>query len=66
MQEKFEKKKKPFKFKRSFAGRKPERNTGVSYFKPEIAPALKNVLAQIGKPHPTPFVTDDFQIKSLE
>jgi superfamily II RNA helicase len=66
MQEKIERKKKSFPFKRSFAGRKPERNKGVSYFKPEIASALKSVLAQIGKPHPTPFVPDDFQIKALE
>ena len=33
--------------------------------KPEIAPALKSVLAQIGKPHQAPFVPDDFQLKAL-
>jgi superfamily II RNA helicase len=35
------------------------------YLKPEIAPALKSVLAQIGKPHPAPFVPDDFQLRAL-
>jgi superfamily II RNA helicase len=66
MQEKFEKKKKPFHFRRSSEGKKSKRKEGISYFKPEIAPALKSVLAQIGKPHPTPFVPDDFQIKALD
>ena len=66
MQEKFEKKKKPFHFRRSSEGRKSKRKEGVSYFKPEIASALKSVLAKIGKPHPTPFVPDDFQIKALD
>ena len=33
--------------------------------KPEIASPLKSVLAQIGKPHPAPFVPDDFQIEAL-
>ncbi|PKN52652.1 MAG: ATP-dependent DNA helicase [Deltaproteobacteria bacterium HGW-Deltaproteobacteria-13] len=66
MQEKIEKRKKPFQFKRSFPGRKSKRKENVSFFKPEIAPALKKVLAKIGKPHPTPFVPDDFQVKALE
>ena len=66
MQEKIEKRKKPFKFKRSFDGRKSKRKEHVSYFKPEIAPLLRNVLAKIGKPHPTPFVPDDFQLQALE
>ena len=33
--------------------------------KPDIAPALKSVLAGIGKPHPSPFVPDDFQLQAL-
>jgi superfamily II RNA helicase len=66
MQTKIEKKKKPFKFKRSNAFGKPKRKERISYFKPEIAPALKSVLAKIGKPHPTPFVPDEFQVKALE
>ncbi|MHB8139602.1 MAG: DEAD/DEAH box helicase [Smithellaceae bacterium] len=33
--------------------------------KPEIAPPLKSVLAKIGKPHPTAFVPDDFQVRAL-
>jgi ATP-dependent RNA helicase HelY len=33
--------------------------------KPEIAPALKKVLGEIGKPHPAPFVPDDFQVQAL-
>jgi len=34
--------------------------------KPEVASSLKGVLAKIGKPHPSPFVPDDFQIRALE
>jgi hypothetical protein len=45
MQEKTEKRKKPFKFKRSNTFGKPKRKEAVSYFKPEIASALKSVLA---------------------
>jgi len=66
MQMKIERKKKPFPFKRSNVQRKLKRKEHVSYFKPEIASALKNVLAKIGKPHPTPFVPDEFQVKALE
>jgi superfamily II RNA helicase len=66
MQMKIERKKKHFQFKRSSNFGKAKRKEGVSYFKPEIAPELKSVLAKIGKPHPTPFVPDDFQIKALE
>ncbi|MFO7569887.1 MAG: DEAD/DEAH box helicase [Smithellaceae bacterium] len=32
---------------------------------PDIAPALKNVLARIGKPDPAPFVPDAFQLQAL-
>jgi superfamily II RNA helicase len=63
---KIEKKKKPFHFRRSPEGRKSKAKQKGSYFKPEIASSLKNVLAKIGKPHPTPFVPDDFQVKALE
>jgi superfamily II RNA helicase len=34
--------------------------------KPEIDPALKSVLAKIGKPQPVPFVPDAFQRDALE
>jgi ATP-dependent RNA helicase HelY len=33
--------------------------------KPEIAPLLKKVLEQIGKPAPAPFVPDEFQVQAL-
>ena len=66
MQEKIEKKKRPSKFNRSNTFGKPKKRERISYFKPEIAPALKSVLAQIGKPYPTPFVPDEFQVKALE
>jgi len=33
--------------------------------KPEVAPSLKSVLAQIGKPKAAPFVPDDFQVQAL-
>jgi ATP-dependent RNA helicase HelY len=66
MQEKIERKKKPFKFKRSFSGKKSKSKEPMSFYKPEIAPALKNVLARIGKPLSTPFIPDDFQVKALE
>ncbi|MFA5322644.1 MAG: DEAD/DEAH box helicase, partial [Smithella sp.] len=65
MQEKIDKKKKPFKFRRSNSFGKPKRKERISYFKPEIASSLKSVLAKIGKPHPTPFVPDEFQVKAL-
>ena len=53
------------KQKHSFSGRKSKRSESPSFMKPEIAPSLKSVLAQIGKPHPTPFVPDDFQVRAL-
>lgn len=34
--------------------------------KPEIDPALKSVLAKIGKPREAPFIPDDFQKEALE
>ena len=34
--------------------------------RPEIEPALKSVLAKIGKPAPTSFVPDPFQLEALE
>ena len=66
MQKKFERTKKSFHLRRSTALKKSKRKEIVTYFKPEIASSLKSVLAQIGKPHPTPFVPDEFQIKALE
>ncbi|HBI47719.1 MAG TPA: hypothetical protein DDX93_03245, partial [Smithella sp.] len=52
MQNKIERKKKPFHFRRSSEGRKSKSKQKESYYKPEIASSLKNVLAKIGKPHP--------------
>jgi ATP-dependent RNA helicase HelY len=66
MQNKIERKKKPFHFRRYSEERKSKNKERVSYFKPEVASALKNVLARIGKPNPAPFIPDDFQIKALE
>jgi superfamily II RNA helicase len=69
MQPKIIFKKRPFKVKRSSAKRNRKefkRKEYSAYYKPEISPDLKNVLAQIGKPHPTSFIPDEFQIKALE
>ncbi len=66
MQKKIERKKQPSHFPRSDARRKRKTKGHVSYFRPEVVPALKHILAGIGKPHPTPFVPDDFQLKALE
>jgi superfamily II RNA helicase len=66
MQKTLERKKRPFHFNSSGARGKSKRKEHVPYCKPEIAPALKNVLARIGKPPSTPFVPDDFQVKALE
>ena len=65
MKEKNPRNNKAFRSKRPFVGRKSERRKPPVYLKPEIAPALKSVLMQIGKPHPAPFVPDDFQLKAL-
>ena len=65
MQEKTSRKNKSFRSKSSFTGRQSKRKETPAYLKPEIAPALKSVLAQIGKPHPAPFVPDDFQLRAL-
>lgn len=65
MQEKTPRKNKVFRSKSSFTGRKPRQKETPAYLKPEIAPTLKSVLAQIGKPHPAPFVPDDFQLQAL-
>ena len=66
MQKNIEIKKKPLHFQRSNFQRKSKRKEHVAYFKPDIASSLKNILAKIGKPHPTPFVPDDFQVQALE
>ncbi len=66
MQKKFERKNKSPHFQRSNFQRKSKRKEHISYFKPEAVPALKNILSKIGKPHPTQFVPDDFQVKALE
>ena len=65
MQEKTPRKNKDFRHKSSFSGRKPKRKDTPVYLKPEVSPALKNVLAQIGKPHQAPFIPDDFQLQAL-
>jgi len=66
MQKKIERKKKPFHFRRANAQRKSKIKEHISYFKPEIASSLKNVLTRIGKPKTSPFVPDDFQLNALE
>lgn len=66
MQEKIERKKKPFHFRRANAQRKSKIKEHVSYFKPEIASSLKNVLTTIGKPKTSPLVPDEFQVQALE
>ncbi|MGB5217328.1 MAG: DEAD/DEAH box helicase [Smithella sp.] len=66
MQKKIERKKKPFHFRHSNAPKKSKTKEHVSYFKPEVVPALKSILARIGKPHPAPFIPDEFQIEALE
>ncbi|MEI6610262.1 MAG: DEAD/DEAH box helicase [Deltaproteobacteria bacterium] len=66
MQEKTSGKTKYFRPKSSPPFRKPKRKEAPAYLKPEVSPVLKNVLAQIGKPHPAPFVPDDFQLQALE
>ncbi|MBP7232562.1 MAG: DEAD/DEAH box helicase, partial [Syntrophaceae bacterium] len=42
---------------------KPDRK---SLMKPEIASSLKDILAKIGKPHPSTFTPDEFQTQALE
>lgn len=66
MQSKIIRKRKIFKTKRQFTGHKSDRKKPFTHLKPEIAPQLKSVLAQIGKPHPAPFVPDEFQLKALD
>ena len=58
-------KKMPFQRKHSISGRKSKRPDVLSFMKPEIATSLKSTLAQIGKPHPAPFVPDEFQMQAL-
>jgi len=65
MQEKTSGKNKYFRPKSQATLRKPKRQEAPVYSKPEISPALKSVLAKIGKPHPAPFVPDDFQLQAL-
>ena len=59
--------------KRYFAGKKtvdrsgrPKRKPHHFQMRPEIEPALKKVLAKIGKPTPATFVPDPFQLEALE
>lgn len=66
MQNKFERKKKPLHFKRSQFSRKSKSKEHISFYKPEAVPALKSTLSRIGKPHPIPFVPDEFQVEALE
>ena len=65
MQEKTSGKNKYFRPKSQATFRKPKRQEAPVYSKPEIAPSLKSVLSQIGKPAPAPFVPDDFQLQAL-
>src|SRR4030042_6880046 len=66
MQSNIRRKRKTYKTKRQFIGHKSGRKKAFTHLKPEIAPQLKSVLAQIGKPHPAPFVPDEFQLKALD
>src|SRR5665647_1741162 len=65
MKEKMIRKKVPFQRKHSISGRKSKRPDALAFMKPEIASSLKSVLAQIGKPHPAPFVPDEYQVQAL-
>ena len=65
MEEKRVRKKIPFRHKSPVYVRKTKRPEAKVFMKPEIAPPLKSVLAKIGKPHPTPFVPDEFQTRAL-
>src|SRR4030043_497570 len=66
MQTKIRRKSKTYKSKRQFTGHKSDRKKPFTHMNPEIAPQLKSVLAQIGKPYPAPFVPDEFQRKALD
>jgi len=66
MQKIIERKKKPFHFRRSKFSKKSKSKEHLSFYKPEAVPALKSTLSRIGKPHPAPFVPDEFQIRALE
>ena len=60
-------KKKYFSRKKTIA--RPDRSkVSRQHFqmRPEIEPALKNVLAKIGKPAPSSFIPDPFQLEALE
>lgn len=52
--------------RQQFSRRNPGKKQTPARMKPEIAPALKSVLAGIGRPEETPFVPDDFQLRALE
>lgn len=65
MKESLIRKKTFFQPKHPFSGRKSKRTESKIFMKPEIAPSLKSVLAQIGKPKAAPFVPDDFQVQAL-
>lgn len=58
-------KKIPLKNRHVHSGRKTRRLDASCFMKPEIASALKSVLARIGKPHPCAFVPDEFQVQAL-
>ena len=50
---------------RKFSGKKKRGGSDFSFMKPEIDPALKKVLAKIGKPEETAFVPDEYQSAAL-
>jgi len=54
------------RFRRKNAGKKSRHKYNLPAMKPEIDPALKSVLAQIGRPSPVPFQPDDFQKNALQ
>jgi len=66
LQEIIMKEKKRFKSRNPFYTPKFPKPDRKSFMKPEIASSLKDVLAKIGKPHPSTFTPDEFQTQALE
>jgi ATP-dependent RNA helicase HelY len=66
MRQTFIHKNKSSRKRQQFSRRNPGKKQTPARMKPEIAPALKSVLAGIGRPEVTPFVPDEFQLRALE
>jgi ATP-dependent RNA helicase HelY len=65
MNEQTFRRKKIIKHKQGITFRKSGGKKTFTRMKPEVAPALRKVLGEIGKPYPAPFVPDDFQVRAL-